>query len=69
MHQTGVFCVKYTPDRLIKLGKAVREGGLLDTSDRIGIVADAAALARSGYAKTSSFLSLVNEFETEEKYM
>ncbi|CAG8520004.1 9044_t:CDS:10 [Paraglomus brasilianum] len=69
VHQTGVFRVNYTPDRLTKLGKAVREGGLLDTSDRIGIVADAAALARSGYAKTSSFLSLVNEFENEEKYM
>ncbi|CAG8485846.1 13015_t:CDS:10 [Cetraspora pellucida] len=65
---TGVFRVNYTPERLAKLGHAVKEGSL-DTSDRIGLVADAGALAVSGYAKTSGLLNLINEFDNEDKYI
>ncbi|CAG8795835.1 15968_t:CDS:2, partial [Dentiscutata erythropus] len=66
-HVTGVFRVNYTPERLAKLGQAVKNG-LLDTSDRVGLVADVGALAISGYTKTSSLLSLINEFDNEDKY-
>ncbi|RIB04123.1 peptidase family M1-domain-containing protein [Gigaspora rosea] len=65
---TGVFRVNYTPDRLAKLGHSAKKG-LLHTSDRVGLVADAGALAVSGYAKTSGFLSLINEFDNEDKYI
>ncbi|CAG8744814.1 20599_t:CDS:2, partial [Gigaspora rosea] len=41
---TGVFRVNYTPDRLAKLGHSAKKG-LLHTSDRVGLVADAGALA------------------------
>ncbi|CAG8554273.1 15559_t:CDS:10 [Funneliformis caledonium] len=66
--KTGVFRVNYTPERLFKLGQAVKLG-LLDVSDRIGAIADAGALATSGYEKTSDFLSFIKEFEGEDKYV
>ncbi|CAI2170148.1 17754_t:CDS:10 [Funneliformis geosporum] len=66
--KTGVFRVNYTPERLFKLGQAVRSG-LLEVNDRIGAIADAAALATSGYGKTSNFLSFIKEFEGEDKYV
>ncbi|CAG8538500.1 28782_t:CDS:10, partial [Racocetra persica] len=65
---TGIFRVNYTPERLAKLGHAIKQG-LLDTSDRVGLVADAGALAVSGYAKTSGLLNLINEFDKEDKYI
>ncbi|CAG8507897.1 5955_t:CDS:10 [Scutellospora calospora] len=65
-HVTGVYRVNYTPERLVKLGHAVKKG-LLNTTDRVGLIADAGALAVSGYAKTSGLLSLINEFDCEEK--
>jgi aminopeptidase 2 len=68
VRKTGVFRVNYTPERLSKLGKAVKQG-LLDSSDRIGVIADAGALASSGYGKTSGLLSLIKEFDNEEQYM
>jgi len=42
---------------------------LLETSDRIGIMADAGALAASGYGKSSGLLSFINEFENEDQYI
>ncbi|CAI2171506.1 16013_t:CDS:10 [Funneliformis geosporum] len=66
--KTGVFRVNYTPDRLFKLGQAVRSG-LLEVSDRIGTIADAGALATSGYGKTSNFLYFIKEFVFEDKYV
>ncbi|CAG8584761.1 4647_t:CDS:10 [Funneliformis caledonium] len=67
-HKTGVFRVNYTPERLVKLGQAVKLG-FLNVSDRIGAIADAGALATSGYSKTSSLLSFIKEFEDEDKYI
>ncbi|RIA85787.1 aminopeptidase [Glomus cerebriforme] len=66
--KTGVFRVNYSPERLFKLGQAVKKG-LLETSDRIGIMADAGALAASGYGKTSGLLSFIKEFENEDQYL
>ncbi|CAG8500743.1 10650_t:CDS:10, partial [Ambispora leptoticha] len=68
-YEVGVFRVNYTPERLKKLGKSVKNGELANTSDRVGVVADAGALAVSGYGKTSGLLSLVNEFENEDNYI
>ncbi|CAG8558805.1 9973_t:CDS:10 [Ambispora gerdemannii] len=68
-HEVGVFRVNYIPERLRKLGKSIKNGELTDTSDRVGVVADAGALAVAGYGKTSEFLSLLNEFEDEDKYI
>ena len=67
-HETGVFRVNYTPERLYKLGQAVRLW-LLDINDRIEAIADAGALATSGYGKTSDLLSFIKEFEEEDKYV
>ncbi|CAG8673014.1 3737_t:CDS:10, partial [Ambispora leptoticha] len=68
-HQVGVFRVNYMPERLKKLGKSIKNGELSDTSDRVGIVADVGALTVSGYGKSSGLLSLLNEFENEDKYI
>ncbi|CAI2178500.1 20254_t:CDS:10 [Funneliformis geosporum] len=67
-HKTSVFRVNYTPERLAKLGQAVKQG-FLNVSDRIGAVADAGALAASGYSKTSGLLNFIKEFEDEDKYI
>nr|XP_018263637.1 aminopeptidase 2 [Kwoniella dejecticola CBS 10117]OBR85795.1 aminopeptidase 2 [Kwoniella dejecticola CBS 10117] len=54
----GVYRVSYEPSRLVKLGK---EASKFTIEDRVGLVSDAANLARAGYAKTSGSLSLINE--------
>jgi aminopeptidase 2 len=52
---TGFYRTKYPAPRLEKLGQAA---GRLGVQDRVGIVADACALATSGYQKTADCLSL-----------
>ena len=66
--QTSIYRTSYTPERLEKLGKAARDG-LLSTEDRAGLVADAGALAASGYQKTSGVLNLVKGFTNESEYV
>ena len=63
---TGFYRTNYPPDRLTKLG-AVR--GELSAPDRIGLVADAAALASSGDGTTAGFLSLVVGFKQERNFL
>ena len=53
---TSLYRTSYTPDRLEKFGKAAKEGKLT-TEDRGGMLADAGALAASGYQKTSGVLT------------
>lgn len=65
---TSIYRTSYTPERLEKLGKAARDG-LLSTEDRAGLVADAGALAASGYQKTSGVLNLVKGFTNESEYV
>ncbi len=63
----GVYRVSYSPERLAKIGK---EASSLSVEDRIGLVSDAANLARAGYAKTSGSLNLINELgRTETEYL
>ena len=65
---TSTYRTSYTPERLTKLGEAAK-AGLLSTQDRAGMVADAGALASSGYQKTSGLLSLLKSFSTETEFV
>ncbi|KAF2810509.1 uncharacterized protein BDZ99DRAFT_416964 [Mytilinidion resinicola] len=65
---SGIYRTSYTPERLEKLGKAAREG-FLTVEDRAGMIADAGALAASGYQKTSGILSLLESFKSEPEFV
>jgi aminopeptidase 2 len=65
---SGIYRTSYTPDRLEKLGVAAKEG-LLTVEDRAGMIADAGALAASGYQKTSGILSLLESFKSEPEFV
>ena len=65
---TSTYRTSYTPARLTKLGEAAK-AGLLSTQDRAGMVADAGALAASGYQKTSGLLNLLKSFSGETEYI
>ncbi|QSS64262.1 aminopeptidase [Histoplasma capsulatum] len=65
---SGIYRTSYSPERLRKLGKAAKDG-LLTVEDRAGMIADAGALASSGYQKTSGILSLLVGFDTEPQYV
>ena len=64
----GIYRTSYTPDRLEKLGQAAKEG-LLTVEDRAGMIADAGALASSGYQKTSGLLALLKGFGDEPEFV
>lgn len=65
---SGIYRTSYAPERLQKLGEAAKQG-LLSVEDRAGMIADAGALAASGYQKTSGLLSLLEGFKTESEYV
>lgn len=65
-NQTGLYLTCYQDDRLEKLGKAAK-AGLLSVEDRAGLIADAKALATSGYQHTSGFLNLLKNFDEESE--
>lgn len=65
---SGIYRTSYTPERLKKLGEAAKEG-LLPVEDRAGMIADAGALAASGYQKTSGILSLLKGFSDETEFV
>ncbi|KAI9794864.1 MAG: Aminopeptidase 2 mitochondrial [Peltula sp. TS41687] len=64
----GIYRTSYTPARLTKLGAAAKEG-LLTVEDRTGMIADAGALAASGYQKSSGLLALLKSFEVEPDFV
>jgi aminopeptidase 2 len=66
--QTSIYRTSYTPARLEKLGKAAKDG-LLSVEDRAGMIADAGALASSGYQKTSGVLNLLKGFDKETEFV
>lgn len=66
--QTNMYRTLYSSEHLKRLGKAIQDG-LLPVDDRTGIVADTAALAASGYLKTSSFLELASNLSSESEYV
>ena len=65
---SSLYRTSYSPERLERLGEAARQGRLT-TEDRAGMVADAGALASSGYQKTSGLLSLVKSFSSEKEFV
>jgi len=65
---SGIYRTSYTPERLAKLGGAAKEG-LLTVEDRAGMIADAGALAASGYQKTSGVLTLLKSFSSEPEFV
>ncbi|KAF2083851.1 hypothetical protein K490DRAFT_69381 [Saccharata proteae CBS 121410] len=65
---SGIYRTSYTPERLQKLGDAAKSG-LLSVEDRAGMIADAGALAASGYQKTSGVLSLLEGFKSESEFV
>jgi aminopeptidase 2 len=65
---SGIYRTSYTPTRLEKLGQAAKDG-LLSVEDRAGMIADAGALAASGYQKTSGVLALLKSFDSESEYV
>ncbi|KAK0746141.1 peptidase family M1-domain-containing protein [Schizothecium vesticola] len=67
-NHTGLYRTSYTPKRLEKLGIAAKEG-LLSVEDRAGMIADAGALATSGYQKTSGVLSFLKGFSSEPEFV
>lgn len=64
-NQNGFYRTNYPPARLAKLGA---QSDKLSTEDRIGLVADAAALAISGDGTTAGLLTYVAERSKEKKY-
>ena len=65
---SGIYRTLYSPSRLEKLGQAANQG-LLTVEDRAGMIADAGALASSGYGKTSGILTLLKSFSTEPEFV
>lgn len=67
-NHTGIYRTAYSPERLKKLGEAAKQG-LLTVEDRAGMLADAGALAASGYQKTSGVLNLIKGFDSETEFV
>ncbi|PYH92872.1 lysine aminopeptidase apsA [Aspergillus ellipticus CBS 707.79] len=65
---SALYRTSYTPERLTKLGEAARTG-LLTVEDRAGMIADAGALAASGFQSTSGLLSLLKGFDGEAEFI
>jgi aminopeptidase 2 len=64
---TGFYRVAYSPERLRILAQNAKDG-LLSVNDRLGLIADALAVAQSGRSKTSTVLSLLETFQDEENF-
>lgn len=66
--QSGIYRTAYSSERWAKLGKAGVEGKL-SVEDRVGLVADAGALAATGYIQTTDLLNLVKSWSSEVNYV
>lgn len=67
-NHTSLYRTSYTPERLEKLGQSAKDGKL-SIEDRAGMIADAGALATSGYQKTSGVLNLLKGFSSETEFV
>ncbi|PYI04445.1 aminopeptidase 2 [Aspergillus sclerotiicarbonarius CBS 121057] len=66
-NHTGFYRTAYSADRLKRLGVAAARGSLT-VEDRVGLIADAAALAAAGHQQTTGMLSLVDNLKSETEY-
>jgi len=64
--QNGFYRVNYPASRLAKLGENVSK---LSVSDRVGLIADAAAMAFSGLGSTAGLLSFLSALKDEQTYL
>jgi aminopeptidase 2 len=64
---TGFYRVAYGPARLRTLAQNAK-AGLLSVNDRLGLIADALAVAQSDRSKTSTVLALLQTFQDEENF-
>jgi aminopeptidase 2 len=64
VNHSEIYRTLYTPERLLKLGEAMKLD-LLEVEDRIRLISDTAALPTSGYQKTSAFLGLLANLKEE----
>ena len=64
---TGFYRVQYDDDEWQRFIPAI-ESGQLDATDRLGLQADAYALARSGLLPATRFLQLAQAYRNEETY-
>ena len=65
VEQTGFYRTSYPPARLASLGESKSK---LSNEDKIGLIADAAALAISGDGTTAGLLNFVENFKDETSY-
>lgn len=63
--QSGFYRTNYPAARLARLGQSQTQ---LSSEDKIGLIADAAALAVAGDGKTSNLLSFAESFKAETNY-
>ncbi|EPQ58615.1 hypothetical protein GLOTRDRAFT_36981 [Gloeophyllum trabeum ATCC 11539] len=69
-HNTGVYRVLYSPERLAKIAsEAAKENSLFSLSDRMGLIHDAIALSKAGFAKISSALTLMDILRKEKEFL
>ena len=60
--------VRYPPDRIAKIAaEASKKNSLVSLEDKLGLLSDSLALARAGYAETSSVLDLIKGFKSEDR--
>ena len=64
--QNGFYRVNYPPERLVKLTELRKS---LSVSDRVGVIADAAAMAVAGLGSTTGLLSFLAGLEDEGSYL
>lgn len=66
----GFYRVQYNEEQLRNLGSVIKKNPTaLTTEDRVGVLADAFALAVAGYGSTSGALELLRSFESEDDYI
>ena len=63
--QYGFYRTNYPPSRLAKLGE---DNAKLSVEDKIGLTADAAALAVAGHGNTAGLLAFIENFKAEKEY-
>ncbi|KAI6039016.1 hypothetical protein EDC04DRAFT_2879735 [Pisolithus marmoratus] len=66
----GVYRVHYLDERLYRIAREAAEGDtIFSLNDRIGLVHDAMALAKSGHASVSSALTVVDILKGEQEFL
>jgi len=67
--QAGLYRVRYSAEQIQRLAQAIMDGQMSNAADRVGILADAGALAESGQGSTTDVLSLLKAFVNEKDYL